>query len=331
VLEYYNGILFLTTNRPGTLDEAVKSRVHTSFYYPYLNWEQTRDIFKLNIERLRRIEDQRAEAGGERLVILENQIMRFAEDHFGAHTDHEGRWNGRQIRNAFQIAAGLAHLDGDNEREQERDAQKQLGKLQFQEVADAIISYDRFRAKVLGKHDDEIARERMERPARFDDGSAPQDQTRAAGYRGGGGGGGGGGWRVRYRDDYPAGRGGFERHSNYDEGPAPGPSGGYGRHAQYAQRPRDWAAPGEQERRVRERDMDEEYTPQRRYGAGKPPGARDDGYSTEEMLPRTAGDAPLIGERGGTTVNRRAPRDQGVHGESYGSQKEEPVQDEEYR
>src|SRR3569833_3933857 len=110
--------------------------------------------------------------------------MRCTEDHFHTHTDLEGRGNGRQSRNAFQIAAGLAHLDGDDEEgEQDRDAQKQLGKLQFQEAAEAIINYDRFRAKVLGKYDDEIARERMERPAKFDGGGAPQDAIRSAGYR----------------------------------------------------------------------------------------------------------------------------------------------------
>ena len=33
VLEYYNGLLFLTTNRVGTIDEAFKSRIHLSLYY----------------------------------------------------------------------------------------------------------------------------------------------------------------------------------------------------------------------------------------------------------------------------------------------------------
>ncbi|ORY62356.1 uncharacterized protein BCR38DRAFT_346458, partial [Pseudomassariella vexata] len=32
VLEYYNGILFLTTDRVGTLDEAFKLRVHLSLW-----------------------------------------------------------------------------------------------------------------------------------------------------------------------------------------------------------------------------------------------------------------------------------------------------------
>lgn len=38
VLEYYNGLLFLTTNRVGAVDEAFKSRIHLSLYYvcPYL-------------------------------------------------------------------------------------------------------------------------------------------------------------------------------------------------------------------------------------------------------------------------------------------------------
>jgi hypothetical protein len=33
VLEYYSGILFLTTNRVGIMDEAFKSRIHVSLYY----------------------------------------------------------------------------------------------------------------------------------------------------------------------------------------------------------------------------------------------------------------------------------------------------------
>lgn len=32
VLEFYSGILFLTTNRVGTMDEAFKSRIHISLY-----------------------------------------------------------------------------------------------------------------------------------------------------------------------------------------------------------------------------------------------------------------------------------------------------------
>ncbi|PTB61575.1 hypothetical protein BBK36DRAFT_1136748, partial [Trichoderma citrinoviride] len=53
VLEYYNGLLFLTTNRVGTIDEAFKSRIHLSLYYPPLDKTQTTDIFRLNIAKLK--------------------------------------------------------------------------------------------------------------------------------------------------------------------------------------------------------------------------------------------------------------------------------------
>ena len=32
IMEYYKGLLFLTTNRVGTFDEAFKSRVHISLF-----------------------------------------------------------------------------------------------------------------------------------------------------------------------------------------------------------------------------------------------------------------------------------------------------------
>ncbi|KAF6831645.1 hypothetical protein CMUS01_07262 [Colletotrichum musicola] len=52
VLEYYEGILFLTTNRVGTFDEAFKSRIHMSLYYPPLNHIQTSKIWKTNIKKV---------------------------------------------------------------------------------------------------------------------------------------------------------------------------------------------------------------------------------------------------------------------------------------
>ena len=37
VLEYYEGILILTSNRIGTFDEAFKSRVQLAIHYPLLS------------------------------------------------------------------------------------------------------------------------------------------------------------------------------------------------------------------------------------------------------------------------------------------------------
>jgi hypothetical protein len=51
-------ILFLTTNRATVLDEAFKSRIHYKIYHPDLTPKQTLDIWKLNINRVPRIEEQ---------------------------------------------------------------------------------------------------------------------------------------------------------------------------------------------------------------------------------------------------------------------------------
>lgn len=110
VLEYYKGILFLTTNRVGSFDDAFKSRIHMSLYYPPLDKAQVREIFRLNITKLREIEAQRQELTGEPgLQLVEADIVDFASKHYENHARSTGCWNGRQIRNAFQIASSLAH------------------------------------------------------------------------------------------------------------------------------------------------------------------------------------------------------------------------------
>ncbi|KLU92194.1 hypothetical protein MAPG_11140 [Magnaporthiopsis poae ATCC 64411] len=117
VLEYYSGILFLTTNRVGHLDEAFRSRIHISLYYPPLSEGQTVAIFDVNIRRLSRIEDEKQklmEKEGSaitkrpKMIIDEKSLIEYARWHWSAHESSE-RWNGRQIRNAFQIAYSLAH------------------------------------------------------------------------------------------------------------------------------------------------------------------------------------------------------------------------------
>ncbi|KAJ5701520.1 P-loop containing nucleoside triphosphate hydrolase protein [Penicillium malachiteum] len=58
VLDYYSGILFLTTNRVGIIDEAFKSRIHISLYYPHLDEHQSKRIWEINLQRLKKIEEE---------------------------------------------------------------------------------------------------------------------------------------------------------------------------------------------------------------------------------------------------------------------------------
>ncbi|KAL8780134.1 MAG: hypothetical protein Q9213_006618 [Squamulea squamosa] len=104
VLEYYSGILFLTTNRIGTFDPAFRSRIHISLYFPVLDRKATMKVFNINLAGLK--------ADNNNYDLDEDGIRRWAEDTFvGASED--SRWNGRQIRNAFQTAVALAEYDQD--------------------------------------------------------------------------------------------------------------------------------------------------------------------------------------------------------------------------
>ena len=102
-----------------TLDEAFKSRIHVSLYYPPLSKDQTLAIFDVNIRKLYDIEKEKGRLHGDMsseapkrpaLIIDEPTIKHYAEWHYDNHDPHQ-RWNGRQIRNAFQIAYSLADFD----------------------------------------------------------------------------------------------------------------------------------------------------------------------------------------------------------------------------
>ncbi|KAK8065118.1 hypothetical protein PG997_011865 [Apiospora hydei] len=171
VLEYYNGILFLTTNRVGTLDEAFKSRVHLSLYYPALGKEQTQDIIRMNLDRLRTIEAQRAKITEQMpLFIEEKDICDFSAKHFDRHAanDGAGRWNGRQIRNAVQIAASLAWYD--RKTSKEPGAEKLppiLDARHFHTVEETMTLFEGYMAKTKGGDGGFIAEQRGERYDRF--------------------------------------------------------------------------------------------------------------------------------------------------------------------
>lgn len=102
VLEYYTGVLFLTTNRIGDFDEAFASRIHISLYYPQLDISSTLSIFNLNLDMI-----YRNHRKGE-IEIDREEIIKFATKYFDSQKD--ARWNGRQIRNACHTALALAEF-----------------------------------------------------------------------------------------------------------------------------------------------------------------------------------------------------------------------------
>ncbi|KAI0550444.1 hypothetical protein F4679DRAFT_542410 [Xylaria curta] len=154
VLEYYTGILFLTTNRIGDFDEAFASRIHMSLYYPELDEAKTKKVFKLNLDLIQ----ERFNKQGRRIMYDASSIEDFATKHFSEHP--YSRWNGRQIRNACQTALALAEFDaqgGKIQGEMDNKIEVQLQLKHFQLVQTAYLDFGRYLGDIRGTQGDRRA------------------------------------------------------------------------------------------------------------------------------------------------------------------------------
>ncbi|MCJ1472578.1 hypothetical protein MMC13_001227 [Lambiella insularis] len=180
-LEYNSGIVFLTTNRIGTIDPAFKSRIHMSLYYPALDEEATREIWKWHIMNVAKSRKD--------MVVEKKEIFKFALTHFAELQREKAVWNGRQIRNAFQTAVALAEYDVFKMNEEYKvDAQPRLKAEHFEQVARASMDFDKYLQAVLGGHSDsdsDLARRAQERLEDSHDGQALRGESTQRGGRAG--------------------------------------------------------------------------------------------------------------------------------------------------
>ncbi|KAK4224087.1 hypothetical protein QBC38DRAFT_486247 [Podospora fimiseda] len=164
ILEYYSGILFLTTNRVGAIDDAFRSRLHLTLYYPRLNKEQTIKIFKRNFKRIVDINEDRKGRG---LLPFEYQksdmkgIIRWAEESW-----KKLRWNGRQIRNTFQTVLALAEFDARGNGNS-GPTNPVMTKSHFKIVASASVQFNLYLKQTHGHDEDEIAKRDLTRASNF--------------------------------------------------------------------------------------------------------------------------------------------------------------------
>ena len=148
-LEYYNGILFLTTNRVGTLDPAFKSRIHLSLYYPNLTKKASSEIWRNHIQKAKDYFERK----GTKYSLRKREIIEFSKRHFKDLSGQgSGPWNGRQIRNAFQTAIALseheAHVNGGN---------PELTERHFREIAKASSEFDKYLRLTHGRSESQMA------------------------------------------------------------------------------------------------------------------------------------------------------------------------------
>lgn len=109
ILEYYQGILILTSNRVGTFDEAFKSRIQLALHYQKHGKPERQKIWRNFLTRVR--------------------DMPTSDMDYDDITDHlealaEYKLNGREIRNVVTTARQLARFEG--------------GQLRYTHVKDAL-------------------------------------------------------------------------------------------------------------------------------------------------------------------------------------------------
>jgi SpoVK/Ycf46/Vps4 family AAA+-type ATPase len=87
LLEYYEGILFLTTNRVDNIDAAFESRIHLSLAYEELDLDSRRTVWRNFLNQSARDND-----------VSEKEIAELAK----------AQLNGRQIKNILKTSKLLA-------------------------------------------------------------------------------------------------------------------------------------------------------------------------------------------------------------------------------
>ena len=91
-VEYYRGILFLTTNRITTFDEAFLSRIHVALHFSELTTQTKMQIWRAFVKK----------AGVGQGELPDELIEKLAQRDV----------NGRQIKNACRTATSLARSRG---------------------------------------------------------------------------------------------------------------------------------------------------------------------------------------------------------------------------
>lgn len=115
-LKYYQGILFLTTNRVNTMDTAFQSRIQIGIGFKSMTSEIRARVWT----ELLTLNGRDKIIGPQALQSVQMRLSRY-------------ELNGRQIRNALNVAEGLAFQEYGEE-----------GKLKYRHIEEATRAADEF-------------------------------------------------------------------------------------------------------------------------------------------------------------------------------------------
>lgn len=134
-------MLFLTTNRVGHIDEAIKSRIHLAIHYPNLSEDVMEDLFRNTLQRLKSSPEY-----GSRLElnprVMARQCMQFISEKMELESV-----NGRVIRNISQVAVALAEEEAPTESSSRR---LQIQWKHFEQALEFHANFESYLRKTRG-------------------------------------------------------------------------------------------------------------------------------------------------------------------------------------
>ena len=145
-IEYLTGLMFLTTNRIGSFDEAILSRIHAVLHLPNLTTENRREIWDTGFRKL---------AEERPTIKVDFALMNYA------YNDEKIRkldWNGREIRNAFNTMIALAEWDAQHNDKYTKDGKVLVTRVHLEEVATMSGTSKGYLEDLRGMTDDEHMR-----------------------------------------------------------------------------------------------------------------------------------------------------------------------------
>jgi SpoVK/Ycf46/Vps4 family AAA+-type ATPase len=130
-LEYYDGILILTSNRVGTFDEAFKSRVQMAIHYPRLESKERFEVWHMFFRDMLE--------GNERVKIdeMNDKLQVLAQENL----------NGRQIRNVINTARQLAKFK-----------KEVLSYAHIEQALEVAKDFEEYITRTRGHTDEDFAR-----------------------------------------------------------------------------------------------------------------------------------------------------------------------------
>ncbi|RYO36170.1 hypothetical protein AA0111_g2876 [Alternaria arborescens] len=129
ILEYFDGILVLTTNRVLKLDIAMLSRIHYAVHFTNLSKKQEELIWK---QQLKQLDPETGNCESEEKKKIDDWAHEYLEKQRGTSYNQRIRLNGREIQNVFKTAQRLASGDKRN--------------IKCQDLKEAIEATSNFRA-----------------------------------------------------------------------------------------------------------------------------------------------------------------------------------------